>query len=168
MADFGAGPSKENGQLALKNPELSDVFQGGVFKGKIWGEGCRVCDLLLIGWWWGWFSRNLELSLKLPSSPPPSWVGAMVPAEELRDTIIYIPWGRTRTLPQACIIVSWLLFPCLCIPSLPWLATVWICPLGLREGLGGWSLYPENKKLGTRKGFWAQEPHRVLLGFNIS
>ena len=21
------------------------------FKGKIWSEGCRVCDSLLIGWW---------------------------------------------------------------------------------------------------------------------
>ena len=26
-------------------------------------------------------------------------------------------------------IVSWLFLPCLCIPFLPWLATLWICPL---------------------------------------
>ena len=60
------------------------------------------------------------------------------------------------------------LLPCLCIPSLPGLATVRICPLELREGHRGWSLFPTNKKWGTKKSFRAQEPHRVLLGFSIS
>ena len=41
----------------------------------------------------------------------------------------------TRTLPQGCTIVSWLSY--LCISSLPWLADVWICCLGLRAGQGG-------------------------------
>ena len=45
-----AEPSKENGWLVLKSPEHPNSFQG-VFIGKIWGEGCRVCDFLLIGWW---------------------------------------------------------------------------------------------------------------------
>ena len=40
--------------------------------------------------------------------------------------------------PQGSAIVSWLLLPDRYIPSLPWLATVWTCPLELREGLGGW------------------------------
>ena len=44
-----AGPSKENGWLVLKTPKLSDGFGGEVFIGKMWGEGCRVCDFLLIG-----------------------------------------------------------------------------------------------------------------------
>ena len=44
-------------------------------------------------------------------------------------------------------------------------ATVQICPLGLREGHGGWSLFPKDKERGTQKGFHAQEPQRVLLGF---
>ena len=35
----------------LKRPEITDGFQGRVFKGKIWGEGCTVYDFLLIGWW---------------------------------------------------------------------------------------------------------------------
>ena len=48
---FIVGPSKENGWLMLKNPKLSDGSQGEVFIGKISGEGCRVCDFLLIGWW---------------------------------------------------------------------------------------------------------------------
>ena len=30
-----------------------EVPQGEVFIGKIWSEGCRVCDFLLIGCWWG-------------------------------------------------------------------------------------------------------------------
>ena len=59
MPEFGAekdvlqGPSKENGWLMLKRPELPDGFQGRVFMGKIWSEGSRVCDFLLIGWWRG-------------------------------------------------------------------------------------------------------------------
>ena len=32
-----------------------------------------------------------------------------------------------------------------------------------REGHGGWSLFPTNKKMGTQKVFHAQELHRVLL-----
>ena len=43
------------------------------------------------------------------------------------------PLRRTRTLPQGCTIVSWLPLPYLCIPSLPWLAAVWTCPLEHRE-----------------------------------
>ena len=32
----------------LKTPKLFDGFGGEGFKGKSWGEGCRVCDFLLI------------------------------------------------------------------------------------------------------------------------
>ena len=36
--------------------------------------------------------------------------------------------------PGPCLMgSSWLLLSCLCIPSLPWLATLGICPLGLRK-----------------------------------
>ena len=45
------GPSKENGWLMLQNPELQDGFEGEVFIVKIWGEGCRVCDFVLICGW---------------------------------------------------------------------------------------------------------------------
>ena len=54
-SEFGAekgllqGPSKENRQFMLKDPNPADGFQGRVFKGKFGGEGCRVYDLLLIG-----------------------------------------------------------------------------------------------------------------------
>ena len=43
------GISEEKGQLVLKRLELSNDFQGGVFKGNIWAEGCRVYDHS-IGW----------------------------------------------------------------------------------------------------------------------
>ena len=55
--EFGAekgllqGPSKENEWLVLKNNKLPDGFERRVFIGKIWGEGSRVCDFLLTGWW---------------------------------------------------------------------------------------------------------------------
>ena len=72
----------------------------------------------------------LMLSLKLPSS---TWVGTLVSAEELRGIVMYIPSGGTRTLLQGCTVVSWLFLPCFFIPFFPWLATVWIGPLELRE-----------------------------------
>ena len=50
----------------------------------------------------------------------------------------HIPWGGTRPLHSGSAFVSWLFLPCLCIPSLPWLVTIWICPLELMEGQGGW------------------------------
>ena len=48
------------------------------------------------------------------------------------------------------------------------LAIVWIHPLELREGHGGCSLLPTDKKQMTQKGFQAQEPHRILFGFSMS
>ena len=31
-----------------------------------------------------------------------------------------------------------------------------------------WGLFPKNKKWETQKGFYAQEPHRALLGYSIN
>ena len=62
-------------------------------------------------------------------------------------------WARagTRTLPQR-VIVSWLLLLGLLIPSLLWLATVWIFPLKLREGHGGWmGPISYNQDMGDRE-----------------
>ena len=80
-------------------------------------------------------------------------------AEELKDTVLWTPWHGTRTLSQGCSIVSWLLFPCLRNPSLPWWATVWTCSLELREGHWGCM------KPIYCKGFHTQKPHRVLPNF---
>ena len=53
----------------LRNPELPDGFQE-VFIGKIYYDGCSMCDVLLIvgGEVKGQCPRNLVLSLKFPSS----------------------------------------------------------------------------------------------------
>ena len=76
------------------------------------------------------------------------------------------PFRRNQALPQGCTIVSLLLLPGLCIPSLPWWASVWICFLELWEGHGSWSPFPPKiKKWGTQKGLCAWEPHKALLGF---
>lgn len=79
------------------------------------GEGCRVCNLPLIGWRWGyrWCSKNLSLwhsgssqrvlSLKLPSY---TWVGLLVPVE-LRDVCQLHPHQEEPTAhPEA---VLWFL-----------------------------------------------------------
>ena len=70
-------------------------------------------------------------------------------AKELQAFVMFIPWSGTRLLPQVCTIVFWLFLIYLCICSLSWLATSWICPLELREGHSGWSLLPANKKQGA-------------------
>ena len=75
-----------------------------------------------------------------------------------------------------CYIVSWLFLLCFCIPSLPWLATVPICPVELRKGQGGLSLFPSNKKRrwgigwgsGHGKNLYQEGLHRVLLYFSIA
>lgn len=60
-------------------------------------------------------------------------LGGFISEEELKDSIVCIPWGRARTLPQVYPIVSCLLLLCLCIPSFSWLAAVQIYHLGSRK-----------------------------------
>ena len=92
-------------------------------------------------------------------------VGALVFAKHLKDTV-YMPWGGTRTLPQGCTILSWLLLLCLHIPSLSWLATFGTCPLELRESHGSWmKLICYKEKQGMQKSFCALGPHMVLISF---
>ena len=144
---FIARPNKENGWLMLKNPELLHGFGGKVFIGKMWGKGWRVCDFLLIGWWWG--DRVVfQESCAQPEVTILHLGGGLGSAKELYNIVMYIPWGAIRTLPQSCTIVSSLLLPCFCIPSFPWLVTVWTCPLELREGQGDW-MKPISYKQGT-------------------
>ena len=138
---------------ALK-PQTPWWFSGRSFlkaKFGIRAAGCVTFLLLAGGEVTGQCSRDLVFRLKLPSS---TWVGALVPAEELKGIVMYNLLGGTRTLPQGCTIVSWLFLLCFCIPSLPWLATVWICPLELREGQGVW-MKPicYKQETGMWKGF---------------
>ena len=59
-------------------------------------------------------------------------------------------------------------FSCFCIPSLPWLAIVWIHPLELREGQGGWMKpISYRQEMENTEQISTPEPHRVLLSFNL-
>ena len=62
--------------------------------------------------------------------------------------------------PKAGLLYLDLLLTCLCITSLPWLATVWICSLELRESYGDWSLCPANMKWVTQKDSVPRSPVR--------
>ena len=131
------GQARRIGVLCSKTLNSLMVFREKLLKAKfgVRAAGCVTFFWLAGGEVTGWCSRNLVFtvfSLKLPSS---TRVGPLVPTEELKDNIMYIPSGGTRTLPQGC---NWLLLLSFCISSLPWLATVWICRLECRKGQGGW------------------------------
>ena len=163
--DWWQGPCKEKRWVMLRRSELLKGIQGGsLYRYLKGGEGCKVCNLPLIGWWWGdrWCSKNLShwhsgsshrvLSLKLPSS---TWVGL---------SGCYIPTRRSQQhTPRLCYGFF--------LHSLT-LITVWI-----REGLGGWNLFPTNKKkAGEKREMWGAKKgpciwggaHRVLHSFNSS
>ena len=94
----------------------------------MWGEGCSVCDFLLIGWWWGNRAVLLEIlcsawNIILPLDGGPD------SAEGLKGIVMHIPWVGTRTMPQVCT-TTWLL-P-LFLYSLP----------SLNEAYIGFSVFP--------------------------
>ena len=170
MSQFGAekcrlisGPSKENGCLLLKNPELPDDFWGKAFIGSIWCEVCIKCGFLLIGWWWDkrLCSSNLLLGLRLPSC---TWAGALVPEKELKDTVVCIPWGGIRTLTKGCAIVSWPSSLGSTTPPFP----NWQLFEPTLSNLGRSRRLNEIYFLQTRNGRSREHPegpHRVLLSF---
>ena len=104
---FMAGPSKKNRQFVLKRPELPDALGASIFKGRIWSEGCRVCDFLLIGWWWG--NRD-------HAQPEVAVFHLRGSACKriLTDINTHVPWRGAGTLLHGCNIVSWLSFLCFC------------------------------------------------------
>ena len=99
----------------LQRPELPNGFQGSVFKGNIWDEGCRVHAFLLIGWWGGngvlfWESQSSAFWFH-PVWGPHAYAqcvvtilhlgGVLVLAEQLKEmhqTVICITSGGSRTL----------------------------------------------------------------------
>ena len=66
--------------LGLKNPKFSSGFWRRIFTGKC--IDFRVCELLslVVGEVTGRCAKDCVLSLKLPSS---TWVGALIPAEDI-------------------------------------------------------------------------------------
>ena len=139
----------------------------------------QLPDILLIGWWWGkWEWASLTFWFQLV------WglcacgqhtvnffhlMGASVSAKQLNDIVMCIPWGGTRTLPQSCATVSWLLPPCLHILSLPWWTIVWTCPLEHKEGHGSWmKLISCNQEMGDTERLLCPEAPQSPAGFKTS
>ena len=135
-------PSKENGLFMLKRPELLKGFQEWVFKGKIWGEGCSVCDFLLVGWWWGNWVMSLESQSSSSKQSGCLWsacsqhlpsrcreVGVSCFLYKNSETIIYISdsylYSFKRNQESYDFIV---------------LLIAWACFLKFWEDLGEWSL----------------------------
>ena len=71
-------------------------------------------------------------------------MGVLEPVAELRAILFCTSFEEE---PGPFFITALLFLDCSCffIHSLPWLVTVWICPLELGKGLGGWSIFPTNK-----------------------
>ena len=111
----GGWQPEEKMDLCPKTNSKDSARSWTFLKGESFGNGAQNLPylplraaFLLTGWWWGnqnrWCSRNLVFKLKSASS---TWVGALLPAEELKGIVIhlYIPWGRIRTLPQSSTII---------------------------------------------------------------
>ena len=99
----------------------------------------------------------------------PTWGGFQYLQISSRYCSVYPLRGNQDPAPRLHYCFSWLLLLCLHIPSFPWLATVWTCPLEFREGHGGrMKTIFCNQEMRDSEKLCAQEPHRVLLGFKLS
>ena len=105
------GQARRMGGSCSKDLNLPGVL-GNSFIGKIWGEGCRVRDFLLIGLWWG---NKGDVSGISTFWFQPVWglhacgqhevtilhlVGVLVSTEQLKDMheiVIYPPSGGTSS-----------------------------------------------------------------------
>ena len=122
-------------------------------------------NFLLIDWWWA--NRLVfQGSCAQPGVTILHLRGGPRSAEELKDIVVLIFWVGTRTLPQGCTTI-WLFLLCLYISSLPWLVTVWIYPLELREDQGGWiKPISYRQEMEYTEEICTPESHRVLHGFS--
>ena len=114
----------------------------------------------LIWWWWGnrvvfqrfqssafWFQPVLGPSVYFRPEVIILHLGGSLSSSKLRvmyQTVTHVPPGGTRLKSHPALLFS--------LHSLTPLVTVWMCPLEHREGLGDGSLFPINRKWGTKKG----------------
>ena len=125
-----------------------------------------VTFFFLNGWWWG--NRAVLQESCVQSEVIILHLGGGPVLYKNSKTLLCIFFlVGTRTLSQGCTTI-WLFLLCFCIPSLPWLAIVWIHPLELREGQGGW-MKPISYRQETEntEQICTPEHHRVLLSFNL-
>ena len=99
----------------------------------------RPCRQIL----YHWATRDQTCKLGVLTAEPPG--------NSQSSVIMYILWRGTGTLSHCYTIMSWLLLLCFSLSSFSWLASISVHPLVLREVLGGWNLFPTNKKWGTQK-----------------
>ena len=129
--------------------------------------GVRAVGLVtffFIGWWWGYAPGILCL---VWSYHPPPGSGLQFCRRTQKTLLCIFLWVGTRTLSQGCTTI-WLFLLCFWIPSLPWLAIVWIHPSKLREGQGGWMKpISYRQEMENTEQICTPEPHRVLLSFNL-
>ena len=139
----------------LRRSEVLDGFGGRVFIGRIWGEGCKVYDLPLVGWWGG--NRGPRGLSRQPSGSSRSGVhvlllsllkvsfhlGGLVPVEVLRVPSDCSPRPPGGAESGPALLFDFLSFVS-CVPSLPQ------CNCSPFWSSGGRSPFPQtrNRALG--------------------
>ena len=93
------------------------------------------------------------------------FVGSFGSVEQLKDVVLYIPWGRTRNLPQGFTIVSWLFLPGLCIPYPSLTSNSLHLLFGTQGVMETEAHYPKIRNGGHRK-LCAQKILRAQIGFS--
>ena len=146
-------------------------FQGRVFIGKTWSEGCRVCAFLLIGWWWGnkaVFQESYAQPLSYHPSPPPSPVGALFPSEELKGILLCVSLEEDQDpAPQLhyCFLTALPLF----LHSLAFLISDWLnLSFGIQGRSGRQKPFSYKENGDTERLLYPGGPCRVLLHFTFS
>ena len=159
-----AGPSKENGRLMLNRPEPLDGLVAKSFYRQISGEGHRRCDFPQIGWWWGnrvmfqafqssaiWFQPLVcgpQAQPEITNLHPGGGLGSSKGTQRCASGRFERPWRRNQAPAPWLHCCFRTAFPSFLYALTP-LSSSWICPLELREALGGWSLFPTNKEQET-------------------
>lgn len=123
-----------------------------------------ISSWTLVGWWQGkWESALSAVWFKAV------WVSCLCAAYKFTSSTwwnicihktAHIFLMGNRILPQIYTIISLDYSSCLCIPSFPWLATIWTCSLELRKIMEGWAKPVScNQEMGGhRKAFVPRSP----------
>ena len=116
------------------------------------GWGLQGLWPFLIGWWWG--NRAVLQESCLQSEVTILHLGG-----GSKTLLCIFLWVGTRTLSWGC---TFDCFSSFYIPSLRWLAIVWIHPLDLREGQVGWMKpISYRQEMENTEQISTPEPHRV-------